>query len=214
MDATMLLFVLSVLTAPQASPAAQPSPIQCEFRVFDGGDEVSPSTRVRVYASGQRDNGVAADSTGHVQLAPGLYDVQALRERDGQVTGIRWVEHLLIQRYPDEQGHHLEVINFKPQYGALELRTVDQADYDVSAFPAGDRARLIATGLRGPGYRLLVVPAGRYDVRVRANGSNPADSWLPDIDVPVDRTRLRTLRPPDPAARRPAPRHADRQARE
>jgi hypothetical protein len=192
---TLLAAALALASAaPQPAGTPQAARVRCEFRVFDGSDEVSSSTRVRIYDKGQRDNAIAPDASGHVDLAPGVYDVQAVRERDGQVAGIRWLTGLLIQRYPDENGSHLEVLNFKPQYGALELRTGD-ADLDAAAFRAGDRTRPVATGLRGQGYLLLVLPAGRYDVSVRAKAPNGSERWLPDVDVPVDRTRLRTLQP-------------------
>src|SRR5512144_1743275 len=112
------------MSAHQSADPAQPATrIRCEFRVFDGSDEVSSTTRVRIYSKGQRDNAIPTDTSGHADLATGVYDVQAVRERDGQVAGIRWLSGLLIERYPDEAGSHLEVLNFKPQYGALELRT-------------------------------------------------------------------------------------------
>ncbi len=189
------LFILAWLVqTPPSTPPAQP--VACEFRVFDGADEVTGETRVRVYVNGQKENGVAADAAGRVPLRPGLYDVQLIRERNGQVTAIRWIEHLLIMRYPDEEGRHLEVANFKPQYGALELRTGAGATTDTAeAFAPGDRTRPIASSRPGDGYLLLVVPAGRYDVRVGPAGSAAAGAWLTDVDVPADRTRLRTLTP-------------------
>lgn len=196
-----VFFVMSWLaTGVQTPPAAQAStPVACEFRVFDGADEISRETRVLVYPSGRREKGLPIDAAGRVSVAPGLYDVQAVRERNGQVAGIRWLEHLLIQRYPDEEGHHLEIINFNPQYGALELRTSDEAEYDATAFSAGDSTRPVAPARRGARYLLFVVPAGRYDVRVkpgRPAGANVPETWLREIDVPAGRTRLRTIRPP------------------
>jgi hypothetical protein len=179
---------------PRPAVTPQAARIRCEFRVFDGNDEVSSSTRVRIYDKGQRDKGISTDGSGHADLTPGVYDVQAVRERDGQVVGIRWLTGLLIQQYPDEGGSHLEVLNFKPQYGVLELRTGD-GEFDAAAFRAGERDRSVATGLRGTGYLLLVLPAGRYDVSVRTKASTAAERWITDVDVPVDRTRLRTLQP-------------------
>jgi hypothetical protein len=194
-----VLFITFWLAAP--SPAAVATQafgsITCEFRVFDGGNEISRETRVIVYPSGRSENGLRPDAAGRVSLAPGLYDVQAIRERGGQVAGIRRVEHLLIQRYPDEQGYHLEIINFNAQYGALELKTGGAVEYDAAAFTAGDRTRQVATALRGAGYLLFAVPAGRYDVRVKPAGASTPETWLTDIDVPQGRTRLRTFRPPD-----------------
>ncbi len=189
-----LFLIVSGLAAPWQATAPQPSPrITCEFRVFDGGDEVSRETRVLVYPSGRRENGVPIDASGRVPLEAGLYDVQAIRERNGQVTGIRWVEHLLIQRYPDEEGHHLEIINFNARYGALELKPGNSVEYDVAAFAAGDRTRAVATALPGVGYVLLVLPAGLYDLRIKARDASAPEKWLPEIDVPAGRTRLRTI---------------------
>ena len=200
--ATLGLIVLLSLSVPQGAPAApSPGPVLCEFRAFDGADEVTRDTRVRVYPDGRRDDGVAADAAGRLSLQPGLYDVQVIRERDRQVTAIRWLEHMLVQRYPDEGGRHLEVINFKPTYGALQLKAAEQAGYEATAFAPGDHARPVAAGLAGQGYVLLVVPAGRYDVRVRSRVSAAPEVWLTDLDVPVDRTRLRLIRPPDATPR-------------
>jgi len=191
-----VLVLVSWLAAPAQTPDAQ-ALITCEFRVFDGGNEISRQTRVIVYASGQREKGVRTDAAGRVRLGAGLYDVQAIRQRNGQVVGIRWLERLLIARYPDEEGFHLEVINFNTRYGSLELKPVDRTEYDATAFAPGDHAHPVATALPGAGYLLLVVPAGRYDVRVRAKGATGVETWLPQIDVPGGRTRLRMLRPPD-----------------
>ncbi len=195
-----VLFLVSWLAPVHAPRVQAATSVTCVFRVFDGGDEISRETRVLVYPSGRKENGVRLDAQGRARLEAGLYDVQAIRERNGQVAGIRWLEHLLIARYPDEEGMHVEVINFNARYGALELRAADRNQYDAAAFAAGDHARPIATALAGTGYLLLVVPAGRYDVRVRAKGAKPVETWLPAIDVPQGRTRLRTIRPTDGAA--------------
>ncbi len=192
MMTTILLFILAWLVQNAPPPQISP-PVQCEFRAFDGADEVTRDTRITVYPGGQKKNGTPADKAGRVALLPGLYDVQLLRERDGRVIGIRWVEHLVIMRYPDEADRHVEVVNFKPQYGALELKVASQAAYEAAAYPAGDHARPVDSSRPGQGYLLLVVPAGRYDVRVKPTESNAAETWLTDIEVPADRTRLRTI---------------------
>ena len=189
-----LLFVLPWLVQAIAAPQAPP-PIQCEFRAFDGADEVTRETRVRVYHNGRKGNGTPTDSGGRIALGPGLYDVQMIRERNGQVRAIRWVDHLLIVRYPDEAGRHVEVTNFKPHYGALELRAGTATNYEAAAYPAGERSRPVASGKPGDGYLLLVVPAGRYDIRITPGSPSGPESWMADVDIPADRTRLKTIGP-------------------
>jgi len=188
-----LLFLLAWLIQAVSAPQP-PQPIRCEFRAFDGADDVTRETRVRVYPNGRKDGGVQTDSSGRIALTPGLYDVQMLRERDGQVKAIRWVEHLLVARYPDEGGRHLEVTNFRPQYGALELRAPG-AEYAAAAYAAGDRSRPVAGSTPGDGYLLLVVPAGRYDVRITPRSAGGTERWMTDVDIPADRTRLKTIAP-------------------
>lgn len=188
------LFLLALL-AQVPSPGEATSPITCEFRVFDGADEVTRETRVRVYVDGQKQDGAPTDAAGRIRLRPGLYDVQMIRERNGQVTSIRWIEHLLVMRYPDEEEGHLEVANFRPQYGALQLKIAQPSAVTADAFTAGDRGSPIAFAKSGDAYLLLVVPAGRYDVRVRPTGASAPGTWLTDLDVPADRTRVRTVGP-------------------
>ncbi len=72
----------------------------------------------------------------------GFYDAQAIREKRGEVAGLRWAEQLLVQRYPDEYGRHLEVINFKPGYGALQIRPAP----DAAAAAKGWTAAAYASG--------------------------------------------------------------------
>src|SRR5438094_639297 len=74
-----------------------------------------------------------------VTVPPGFYDAQAIRERDGRVLNIRWAERLVVMAYPDEAGHHLEVINFQNGFGALEVRARDGSVPDATLFAAGSR---------------------------------------------------------------------------
>lgn len=178
------------------------APVQCEFRVFDGADEVTAETRVRVYPSGTREAGATVDAgQARVTLPAGIYDAQAIRQRQGQVLNIRWAERLVIMPYPDEQGLHLEIINFKPRFGALQLRpggtgATAQSAYDAVVYAAGERAREAARPIAGEDYVLFVIPAGRYDVRVRVRprpGGEAADRWLLDVEIPEDRMRLKRI---------------------
>ena len=167
---------------------APATPIALEIRVFQRGAELTAETRVTVHRAGDRGDpiGVIAAHETQVVLPAGIYDAQALRERDGRVLNIRWAERLVVMPYPDEAGQHLEVINFAAGYGALQVRGARGSE-DVTLYVAGERFKPAATPHSGAGYVLFVVPAGVYDVHVRTDG---ASAWHPGIEVPLDRTRL------------------------
>jgi hypothetical protein len=175
--------------------------VATEFRVFDGTTEVTARTRVRAVPAGRRtDPGIEAKAP-VTPLPPAMYDVQALLTDAAGVATIKWAERLSIIHYPDEGGRHLEVINFRPGFGALQLRpapaSLDDND-EVAIFQDGTRTTPAAQPFKGEGYVLFVVPAGRYDVRVQHAGPDRdgATHWLLGIDVPPDRTRLRLIEPP------------------
>lgn len=177
------------------------SPIQCEFRVFDGDQEVSAETTLRIFPSGRREGGLTAGPADRLLagLVAGLYDVQAVRERQGKVVSIKWAERLVVMHYPDEAGFHLEVINFKPGYGALQLRPAIGTLLDLDGFEAraarpGARTEEVGRAVRGEKYLLLVIPSGSYDVQLRARDAAQGEGqWLAAIEVPVDRTRLKSV---------------------
>ena len=102
---------------------------------------------------------------------------------------IRWAERLVVMPYPDEDGHHLEVINSQSGFGALEIRRSDGAAPDAAVFKPGDRTRSPSTPLtlKAPGCVLFVLHAGIYDVQTRG-GASPV--WHPGFEVPLDRTRF------------------------
>lgn len=185
----ILLLALALLFAP--SPSRQDQ-ITLEIRVFSGGQDVSGETRITVHRAGDRRAPVAqlTPRTGRLEIpvAPGIYDVQAIRERDGRVVGIRWAERLVVMAYPDEGGHHLEVVNLEAGFGALQVRAKPStAVPDVTLYAAGQRTKEAAPRFTGDSYALFVVPAGRYDVRSR---DAERVAWHADIEVPLDRTRL------------------------
>ena len=139
---------------PQTPPAPQPpavagdpATVRLELRVFDGPEEVTGETRVRLFPRGQRTNDlpttIAPGQAITATVPVGFYDAQAIREKQGEVAGLRWAEQLLVQRYPDEYGRHLEVINFKPGYGALQIRPAP----DAAAAAKGWTAAAYASGL-------------------------------------------------------------------
>lgn len=185
----------SPVAARQAPPAA--ASIRAEFRVFDGTSEVSGLIRLRVRPSGSTETGTVVDGNElALDLKAGIYDVQAIRQESGHVVGVRWAEHLVIMAYPDEAGRHLEVINFSNQFGALQLRwpdaqVPDPASVTIAIGKPGDAHPAVAHPLRGPGYLLLVLPAGTYDLRVSQAGK--ADVVLGGLEVPADRTRMKLI---------------------
>lgn len=172
--------------------AADPAkPLTLELRVFNGTDEVTADTRATIHRAGDRGEPLLlASSTGgrvEVRVAPGIYDVQAIHEREGRVLNIRWANRLVVMDYPDEAGHHLEVINFRNGFGALQIRAAGGGQPDVALFEPGKRDKPTAAPFTRSAYLLFVVRAGSYDLLARG----PARSaWHPAIDVPLDRTRL------------------------
>ena len=184
---------LGVAIALAVSGQAQPSaPLTLELRVFNGNEDVSSQTRVTVHRAGERATSLAQLPAGTsrltVSVPPGIYDVQAIREREGRVVNIRWAERLVVMPYPDEAGQHLEVINFRNGFGALQVRGRDATTTPaVAIYAAGDRTHEVAAPAAGTGYVLFVVPAGSYDLQVR--GGLEA-RWHGGIEIPLDRTRL------------------------
>lgn len=177
-------------------PADGPT-VRLQLRVFDGVDDVTRETTLRVCPAGRREDPITLalgpDQAFEADVVVGLYDVQAIRERAGEVTGVRWVERLLVQKYPDEFGRHLQVVNLRSGFGALQIRPAEStaapgwsAVASASGAPAAEitRARALGPDL------LLVVPSGTYDVKVTLPNAPPA--WLTAIEIPDSRTRLRT----------------------
>jgi len=180
-------------STPQAPAASQDPPARLilELRVFDGSEEVTTQTRVTVHHAGARDEPLAQatspDGRVQYQVPSGIYDVQAIHERDGRVVNIRWANRLVVMPYPDEAGRHLEVVNFKPGYGALQIRAKDGGAADASIYVTARREKPAAAAFTSTAYSLFIVPAGTYDLQVRKGAQT---SWHARIDVPVDRTRL------------------------
>ena len=163
--------------------------VRLQIRVFDGAEEVTRECRVTLYTAGAHDTAIAASSRTafDAPVSPGLYDAQVIRTKDARVVSIRWAERLVVMPYRDEAGMHLEAINFRSDYGALEVKGPTASAPKVALYAAGARDREVASPLPGEGYVLFVAPANRYDLRVETGGQV---SWHAGIDVPRDRTRF------------------------
>ena len=182
-----VLLICALLAGPRPQQL-----LKLEIRTYRGTEDVSAATRVVVHRAGQREQPVGRIAPGAgrtIGVAPGFYDAQVVHERHGRVLNIRWAERLIVMPYPDEAGHHLEVINFVNGFGALQVRGGDGAapGTDVALFAAGEPSQPAAVPTMPGPYALFVVRAGRYDVLVK-QASGPR--WYRDIDVPLDRTRL------------------------
>lgn len=192
--------VVPLLVAMQAPRPAGTTPVGAEFRVFDGLAEVTASTRIRILPAGQRDADSLEARGPDVPLLPAIYDVEAHHADSSGVVRVKRAERLAIVHYPDEGARHLEVINFQPGFGALQLRAANgRLDIDkVALFRAGDRSTPAAKPIAGPDYVLFVVPADRYDVRVQhaEHAGTPDTHWLVAVDVPADGMRLKLVPQP------------------
>lgn len=187
-----LALALVAAFAAQDPASNPPQQLTLELRVFNGSEEVTAQSRVTIHRAGDRGEPMmnAGATTGRVQLQipAGIYDVQAIHEREGRVLNIRWANRLVVMAYPDEAGHHLEVINFKNGFGALQVRDPgEKPPPDVAIYEAGKREKPAAVPVTTSSYLLFVVRAGTYDVLARAGGKSV---WHTAVDVPVDRTRL------------------------
>jgi len=186
MQAWMLLALVLLAFAPLQQS------ITLEVRTFDGMADVSDATRVIVHRAAQRDQPVGQINPGArpmITVPPGIYDAQALREQSGRLANIRWAERLMVMPYPDENGHHLEVINLQNGYGALEIRgtTGRGPEVDVALYGISDHTKPAASPLTTSTYALFVVRAGEYDLYVSRGAGG---TWHPRIDVPPGRSRL------------------------
>ncbi len=187
-----MVAIVATLAAWKGAPPVES--LTLEVRVFNGLEEVTGRTRLTVHRAGDRRESIphSRSGDGRVQLVvpPGIYDVQAIEERDGKVVNIRWANRLVVMPYPDEQGHHLEVINFKNGFGALQVRSSAGAPIDVALFEPSNHAKAVGGPFRGTSYTLFIVPSATYDLRVR---SGDRETWQNGIDVPLDRTRLSVI---------------------
>lgn len=166
--------------------------LSLEIRVFRGTEDVTSQSRVLVHPAGERGHPIAQAGIGDarvMKVPAGIYDAQAVQEHGGRVVNIRWAERLVVMPYPDEAGHHLEVINFTPGYGALQIRgSTAGAPVDaVALFLSHERMQPVATLPAQHPYILFVVRAGLYDIQVKRA---LRATWHNNIEVPLDRTRL------------------------
>lgn len=164
------------------------APLRLQIRVFNGLEEVTGETRITLYRAGDHEAPVASSAVRmpfDAAVPAGLYDAQAIREKDSRVVSIRWAERLVVMPYPDEAGIHLEVINFQSDFGALEVK--GHGPVSAGLYAEGQRAREAVAPLGGNGYVLFVAPAARYDLRIDSGGQV---SWHAAVDVPRDRTRF------------------------
>jgi hypothetical protein len=190
---------LAVTGASLGRAQDQTNTVRLELRVFDGSDDVTDECRVRLFPRGQRTNDLpttAAPGQAITATVPvGFYYAQAIRERKEQVIGLRWAEQLLVQRYPDEYGRHLEVINFKPGYGALQIRAAPDSaaaakGWTGIAYPAGDASREVAKAVVGSDDLIFALAGGTYDIKMTM--ADKSTQWMREVEVPSDRTRLKT----------------------
>jgi len=203
MPGLLVIAVAAVLIAPGAQgtslpagtrAAGQAAPLTLEIRAFNAAEDVTSHTRLTVHRAGERAEAIpharSGDGRVTLQVPAGIYDVQAILERDGRVVNIRWANRLVVMPYPDEGGHHLEVINFRNGFGALQVRGTAGGPFDASLYHVGKHDKPAAAPIITTAYALFVVPAGSYDLQVRARGKT---TWHTNLEVPLDRTRLSVI---------------------
>jgi hypothetical protein len=183
-------------------PAVQASsPLRLDIRVFDGTTDVTDDTVVSIYDAGTRVTPrrlpQAANGERQMALPPGQYDLQLIHQDDGRVRAVRWTTLRLLVDYPGEHGRHLEVINLRPGFGALQVRRAGmpaedgRVPWSATLHEAGRREPVL-NAVPGDGYLLFVAPPGRYDVEVRT----PAGTThrIRDAEIREDLTYLKSWR--------------------
>ena len=187
------------LLAPAGVGAQSAAAVELLVRVFNGLDEVTAQCRIAVYTAGTRRAPLVPDlrpGTGHhIEVEPGLYDLQVTWRGPGDTVAIEWAEHLSVLRYPDEGGRHVEIINLQLGFGALLVRPPaawleTDRGWRVSAFLHGVVGRAGFEPVDGTDHRLFILPAGRYDL---VAGLGSTEHTVTDVEVPAQRTRLTLL---------------------
>ena len=191
--------LIGCLLLPAAAGAQSSAPVELLVRVCDGVEEVTADCRIAVYTADSREAPLMPERRPgghHVEVAPGLYDLQITRSDTGDQVAIEWAEHLSVLRYPDEGGHHAEIVNLQPFFGALLVRPPrawldTDGDWHVSAFLHGGIGRAGFEPVSGGGdHWLFILPAGRYDL---VAGQGSTELAVADLEVPARRTRLKLL---------------------
>lgn len=192
------VLVLGSTLHPGGVATAQPTdgpPLEMAIRVFDGQAEVTDQSVVDLYLAGTREApipGRRTDDGVRFAVRPGSYDAQAILEQDGRVVAVRWAERLTAANYPDEAGYHLEIVNFRAAFGALQVRRpsdpwTTRVTWEAMAFRAGDRTVAVANAVAGSGYAILALPAGTYDIAFRDAGTV---RWFEAVEVIRGLTRV------------------------
>ncbi len=203
---TGLVLLAIGFSVPVAWPLAAQTPsdagttVKLEVRVFDGTEDVTADSRVKLYPKGQRSSDIpmtpaSGNEPASATVPVGFYDAQAIREKKGEQPSIRWAQQWLVQRYPDEYGRHLEVINYKTGFGALQVRpapteAASAKGWTGVAYAAGDQTKEVSKATQAGDDLLFALPSGRYDIKLTL--ADKSVQWIRDIDVPADRTRLKT----------------------
>ena len=194
------LALLVCLGIPGVTLAQSSASVELLVRVFDESEEITTQCVIAVYPADTREAPLVPDlrpGTGyHIEVEPGLYDLQVTWRGPGDSVTVEWATHLSVLRYPDEGGRHVEILNMQPGFGALLVQPPPSwldtdPDWRVSAFLHGGvgRAGFEPTG-DDTDQKLFILPAGRYDLI-----ASLGETELPviDIEVPAQRTRLRLL---------------------
>ena len=191
--------VLVWLLASVGAGAQSSAPVELLVRVFDGVEEVTTRCEIAVYTADTREAPLVPDlrpGTGHhVEVEPGLYDLQITRRGPDDTVAIEWAEHLSVLRYPDEKERHVEIVNLQPFFGALLVRPPSawletDRNWRVSAFLHGGVGRAGFEPTGGTDHRLFILPTGRYDL---VAGLGSIELTVTDLEVPAQRTRLKLL---------------------
>ena len=204
---TVLLAWLSLIgplaarpaVAPASFPAQTAQALRLDIRVFDATAEVTADTIVSLFDAGSRTNArrvpLAPNGERQLALSPGQYDLRLVHQDEGRVLRVRWTSLRLLVAYPGEHGQHLEVLNMRPGFGALQVRRAAAAaelggvPWVATLRPADD-GEPVGAPIRGDGYVMFVAKPGRYDVEIRTRAGET--HWIRGAEIREDLTYLKS----------------------
>ena len=196
---------------PVRAPRARPRPrqrsrvippggpiVRLQLRVFDGVDDVTRDTRVRLYPTGQRGEaiklalrrpGLRGRRAGRALRRPGAPRAPRRRAAASAGSSTCWCRSTPTSSAATCRWSTCATASARCRFVRKTARTARPAGPRSRRRRARRSRRSPRRALLGPDL-LLVVPAGTYDIKVTVPSTPPA--WISGLEIPDQRTRMKT----------------------